>query len=249
MRQVVLDQLDNLGLKDMRRALENQAGSPERDTRSFEERLSELLEFERLARDDRRLKERLRKAGLRQNVRLEELSGATHARGIDRQTLDYLAKGTWVKDRRNLALTGPCGVGKTFLACALAHRICDLGFSARYCRLPRLLHELEIARADGTYHNRLASLSRIDLLVLDDWGIAPPEPAAKRDLLELLDDRYQKRSTLVAAQLPVENWHDWINDPPLADAILDRLVHNAYRIQLKGESQRKARGIPHDDIR
>jgi DNA replication protein DnaC len=131
----------------------------------------------------------------------------------------------------------------------LTHRACDLGFSARYYRLPRLLQELQVARADGTYANRLASLERIDLLVLDDWGIAPLEPPAKRDLLEILDDRYQKRSTLVAAQLPLENWHGWFADPALADAILDRLVHNAYRLELKGESQRKLRGIPAEEFR
>jgi DNA replication protein DnaC len=248
MRQVLLDQLDALGLKAMRKAMESIAQSRGRDERSFEERLGELLEFERVARDDRRLKERIRKAGLRQNARLEELD-AVSARGIDRPTLDFLARGTWVKDRRNLAVTGPCGVGKTFLACALAHRTCELGWGAKYCRLPRLLHELEIARADGSYPRDLAAYARLDLLVLDDWGIAPLEPGAKRDLLEILDDRYQKRSTLVVAQLPVENWHDWIADPALADAILDRLVHNAYRIELKGESQRKARGLLNEDIR
>jgi DNA replication protein DnaC len=246
MRQVVLDQLDNLGLKDMRRALEGQGSS--RDDRSFEDRLCELLEFERVARNQRRLTERLRKAGVRPNDRLEELEGAT-ARGIDRQTLDFLGKGTWLKDRRNVALTGPCGAGKSFLASALTYRACDLGFSARYFRLPRLLQELQVARADGTYAKLLASLEKVDLIVLDDWGIAPLEPLAKRDLLEILDDRYQKKSTLVAAQLPLENWHAWIADPALADAILDRLVHNAYRLELKGESQRKMRGIPSEELR
>ena len=246
MRQVVLDQLDALGLKDMRRGLESQGNS--RDNLTFEDRLCELLEFERVARDERRLKERLRKAGIRPNDRLEELDGAS-ARGIDRQTLDFLGKGSWLRDRRNLAITGPCGAGKTFLASALTHRACDLGFNARYFRLPRLLQELQVARADGTYANRLASLEKVDLLVLDDWGIAPLEPPAKRDLLEILDDRYQKRSTLVAAQLPLENWHGWFADPALADAILDRLVHNAYRLELKGESQRKLRGIPAEEFR
>lgn len=246
MRQVVFDQLDALGLKDMRKALETQSGT--HDGRSFEDRLCELLEFERIARENRRFKDRLKTAGLRQNARLEELE-ATTARGIERQTLDFLARGTWIKDRRNLALTGPCGVGKTFLACALAHRACEQKFKVKYCRLPRILHELELARADGTYAQKLASLAKVDLIVIDDWGIAPLEPLGKRDLLELLDDRYQKRSTLVAAQLPLENWHDWIADPAMADAILDRLVHNAYRIELKGESQRKARGISSEQLR
>ncbi len=181
-----------------------------------------------MARDERRLKGRLKKAGIRQTGRLEELDGAT-ARGLDRQTLEFLSRGTWLKDKRNVALTGPCGAGKTFIASALTHRACDLGFNARYCRLPRLLQELQVARADGTYAKELASLEKVDLLVLDD--------------------RYQKKSTLVAAQLPLENWHAWIGDPALADAILDRLVHNAYRLELKGESQRKMRGIPEGELR
>jgi DNA replication protein DnaC len=176
MRQVVLDQLDELGLKHMRRALERQLEAGTHVERSFEERLAELIECERVERDDRRLKERIRKAGLSQTARLEELDTAT-ARGVDRSTLEFLGQGTWVKDRRNVAVTGATGVGKTFLACALAHRACQFGFNARFCRLPRLLQELEIARADGTYRDRLASLARVDVLVLDDWGLAPLEPA------------------------------------------------------------------------
>jgi DNA replication protein DnaC len=242
MRQVVLDRLDELGLKHMREALERQLVAGTHSECSFEERLSALIECEQVERDDRRMKERIRKAGLSQTVRLEELDSAT-ARGIDRSVLEFLGTDSWVRDRRNIAVTGATGVGKTFIACALAHRVCQFGFNARYYRLPRLVDELEMARADGTYRNRLASLARIDVVVLDDWGLAPLEPAAKRDLLEILDDRYQKRSTIIAAQLPIENWHDWINDPALADAILDRLIHNAYKLELKGESQRKTRGL------
>lgn len=248
MRQVVLDQLDELGLKYMRQALQRQAESGAFEDRSFEDRLSDLIECERVERDDRRLKERIRKAGLSQTASLEELDSAT-ARGLDRSTLEFLGQEAWVKDRRNIAVVGATGVGKTFIACALAHRACLNGYNARYFRLPRLLQELEMARADGTYKNRLASLSRTDVLVLDDWGLAPLDPSARRDLLEILDDRYQKRSTIVVAQLPVENWHDWIADPALADAILDRLVHNSYRLTLAGESQRKKRGLPKEVLR
>jgi DNA replication protein DnaC len=243
MRQVVLDQLEALGLKAMRQALERQLSAGTHAEYSFEERLGELIECERVHRDDRRLKERIRKAGLSPRTRLEELDGAT-ARGIDRKTLEFLGTDTWVKEHRNVTVTGATGVGKTFLACALAHRACQFGFSSRFYRLPRLLGELEIARADGTYRTRLSALARIDVLVLDDWGLAPLNPSARRDLLEILDDRYQKRSTLLAGQLPVENWHDWIADPSIADAILDRIVHNAYRLTLTGESQRKTRGLP-----
>ena len=248
MRQVILDGLDELGLKHMRRALERQLESGTNAQRSFEDRLSDLIECERVERDDRRLKERIRKAGFSQRARLEELDSDT-ARGIDRSTLEFLRAEQWLKEKRNLAVTGPCGVGKTFLACAIAHRACQFGYNARFFRLPRLLQELQIARADGSYQNRLASLAKVDVLIVDDWGIAPLHPGERRDLLEILDDRYQKRSTIVVAQLPMEHWHDWVGDPALADAILDRFVHNAYRLSLTGESQRKKRGLPKQDLR
>lgn len=242
MRQVILDQLDALGLKAMRQALEHQLSAGTHAEYTFEERLSELIEYERVQRDDRRLKERLRKAGLSQRARLEELDGIS-TRGLDRKTVEFLGTDMWVREHRNIAVTGATGVGKTFLACALAHRACQFGFNSRFYRLPRLLGELEIARADGTYSVRLSALARIDVLVLDDWGLAPLDHPARRHLLEILDDRYQKRSTILAGQLPVENWHDWIADPSIADAILDRIVHNAYRLNLTGESQRKKIGL------
>ena len=147
------------------------------------------------------------------------------------------------EDKRNAILSGPTGVGKTFLVSALTHKACQEGFSARYLRLPRLLADLEIAKAEGGYRSKLASLARIDLIVLDDWLITLLSEAGRRDLLEILDDRYDKRSTMIAAQLPPEHWHEAIGEPTLADAILDRLVHNAYHLKVEGESMRKAHGL------
>jgi len=162
-----------------------------------------------------------------------------HRRGLDKALMTRLATGTWLNERLNVLITGPAGVGKTWLACALAHKACRDGHSVRYLRLPRLLQDLAIARADGRYTKLLNEFARTELLVLDDWGIAPIGNDARRDLLEILDDRHNARSTIVTSQLPVETWHEYLGEPTIADAILDRLVHNAYRINLKGESMRK----------
>ena len=145
----------------------------------------------------------------------------------------------WLREHLNILIIGPCGVGKSWLACALARQACRDGFSALYLRLPRLLHDLAIARGDGTYPKLLASFAKLDLIVLDGFGLAERNTDHRRDLLELLEDRYATRSTLVTSQLPIEKWHDWIGDPTFADAILDRLVHNAYKLKLKGGSMRK----------
>ena len=145
----------------------------------------------------------------------------------------------WLREHLNILITGPCGVGKSWLACALARQACRDGFSALYLRLPRLLHDFAIARGDGTYPKLLASFAKLDLIVLDGFGLAERNTDHRRDLLELLEDRYATRSTLVTSQLPIEKWHDWIGDPTFADAILDRLVHNAYKLKLKGGSMRE----------
>jgi len=143
-----------------------------------------------------------------------------------------------VRERLNILLTGPTGVGKTWLACALTHQACREGFSALYLRLPRLLAELDISRGDGRYPKLLASLAKTDVLILDDWGLSPLTPDHRRDLLEIIEDRHARRSTIITSQLPVEKWHDHIADPTLADAILDRIVHGAHRFKLKGDSMR-----------
>lgn len=239
MRQLTLDKLAELSLTGMQKALQEQAGI---EGMPLEDGLLLLLDAEEFHRKERSLQWRLKAAGLRQNVRIEELD-VRSSRTLDRALLGTLATCRWIKEKRNLVLTGPCGIGKTFVACALARKACENQFSARHFRLPRLLAELSVARGQGTLRTKFAALARVDLLVLDDWLLAPLELAERRDLLELLDDRYDKKSCIVCTQLPVENWHAVIGDPTLADAILDRLVHNAYRLNMEGESMRKVNGI------
>lgn len=234
----ILDQLLELKLTGMHRALSEQMHISELGPMSFEERLGLLVDREMTERADRRLQYRLRKARLRQNACIEDID-YRHHRGLDKRLMRTLASGEYLNDRLNVLITGPAGVGKTWLACALANKACRDGYSAHYLRLPRLIQELPIARADGRYPKLLREYARADLLILDDWGLSPVNADSRRDLLEILDDRHNRRSTLVTSQLPVDTWHQYLSEPTMADAILDRLVHNAYRLNLKGESMRK----------
>lgn len=247
MRKLTLDRLYELRLHGMREALREQTDKGGFDDLSFDERLGLLIEAEDAWRLNNRILVRVKKAKIRQNARIEELDYRM-ARNIDRSLLESLASCRWLKEKRNVILMGPTGVGKTFLASALTLRACQEGFAARYFRAPRLLHDLDIARADGTYKNKLSALNHVELIVLDDWLISPLQDAHRRDFLEIFDDRYDSKSTLIATQLPVELWPEAIGDPTLADAILDRVVHNAYRLDIKGESMRKARGLSGDGI-
>jgi DNA replication protein DnaC len=242
MRQLTLDRLDELSLEGMKRALKQQIANPASSDLSFEERFELLLDAECELRTQRRLATRVKRAGVRQNARIEELDYKA-MRKLDRSLLDSLASCRWLKEKRNVILVGPTGIGKTFLSSALTLKACEEGFASRYFRAPRLLHELEVGRADGTHKHKLASRARVDLVVLDDWLVAPPSDGNRRDLLEILDDRYGRKSTMICSQLPVEHWHQAFGDPTLADAILDRLVHNAYRLEIQGESLRKTRGL------
>ena len=235
-----LDKLTALKFTGMAAALNEQIAMPDIEQLSFEERLGLLVDRETTVRDDRRLKTRLKKAKFRQNASIEDLD-TRHARGLDKALIIELAGCSWIKRHLNLLITGPTGVGKTWIACALAHKACREGYSARYLRLPRLLEALPIAKGDGSYPRLLNDLAKTDVLILDDWGLSKLTAEQRRDLLEILEDRHDVRSTIVTSQLPIDQWHRIIGDPTLADAILDRLVHSAYKINLTGESMRKTK--------
>jgi DNA replication protein DnaC len=233
-----LEKLQTLRLAGMLKAFSEQLQMPDIHNLGFEERFSLLVDREITERDNRRLSTRLKKARLRQSACLEDLDVKT-SRGLDKSLILSLAACTWIARSFNVLICGPTGVGKSYLACALAHKACLEGYSTLYLRLPRLFEDLRLAKADGRYGKLMLSYAKTDLLILDDWGLTSMTDPQRRDLLELLEDRYGRRSTIVTSQLPVSAWHEAIGDPTLADAILDRLVHNAHKIELKGESMRK----------
>jgi DNA replication protein DnaC len=234
-----LEKLHLLRLTGMAEALQEQLKKPLPDL-DFESRLGLLIEREWYLRENRRLKRRLTQAKLQQTACIEDID-YTQSRGLNKSTILELARGQWIQQHLNLLITGSTGCGKTYLACAMAHKACLIGFTSRYYRLPRLWNELKMAKANGSYSSWLSQLAKVDLLVLDDWGLVSPDEDQRRDLLEILDDRYQQRSTVITSQLPTTHWHEHLNDVTLADAILDRLLHNAVRVELKGDSLRKSK--------
>lgn len=237
--QQTLNHLKTLKLDGMARAFEEQVNLTASNSLSFEERLGILVDRERAWRDTRRLERLLKAAKLKNAQACVENIEYRQNRGFDRRSIATLSSCDWIRNAHPLILTGPTGAGKTWLACAFGQLACRQGFSALYLRVPRLFEELRIAHGDGSFTKRLAQLAKIDLLILDDWGLQEPDPSARHDLLEIIDDRVGNRSTLITSQLPLEHWHAWLQDPTIADAILDRLVHQAHKFLLKGESMRK----------
>jgi DNA replication protein DnaC len=230
-----LEKLRAMKLYGMDKALEQQREQPEVASLSFEDRFGLLVDQEWTFRENRKLDYRLRSA---KEAAVEQIDYRI-PRNLNKSLLLSLANSDWVAKRQNIIITGPTGSGKSFLACALAHKACRDGYTALYKRAPMLLYELSLARADGSYGRLLQKLAHLRVLVVDDWGLAPLEDRERRDFLEILEDRHNAASTIMTSQLPIKQWHDLIGDPTLADAICDRIVHNAHKIMLKGESVRK----------
>lgn len=233
-----LERLRELRLEGMMRGFEEQMSSSEINGLTFEERLGLLVDRELTERNNRRLRTRLKRAKLRQQACMEDID-YHHPRGLDKSLIKSLATCQWIRDHLNVLITGPTGAGKSFIACAVGHRACLEGFKVFYGRAPRLFGEIEVARGDGRYVKLMNTIAKSHLLIIDDWGLSKLTDQEQRDLLEMLEDRNAIHSTIIASQIPVENWHEVIGYPTLADAIMDRLIHSAYKINLKGESMRK----------
>ncbi len=240
-----LEKMIAMKLSGMVDSLKQQLASADHARLSFEDRLGLLIDSEWTAREQRKLTRRLRAAKLRYPASLENVD-FKHPRNLDRQQMLSLGSCDFIQHQHNLLITGPTGIGKSYLACAFVERACRRGYNAAYVRLPRLLQQIAVARGDGSYTRILERLAKLDLLAVDDWLLAPLRDGERRDLVEVVEDRSERASTLIASQLPTKHWHASIGDPNLADSICDRLLHNAHRIELKGPSKRRTRKNPSD---
>ena len=235
--QQTLEQLYDMRLHGMADAWQEQQQQPRAADLSFDERLAMLVERQWLWKENRALATRLKYAGLRHDACLENID-FRHPRGLQRAVINQLASGQWIRHHHHCLITGPTGVGKSYLACALAHKACRDGFRALYYYLPKLVRQLMTAQADGTLPRLLKKIARVDILVVDDWGLVELRPDQHRLFLEILEDRQGIGALLLTSQYPVDTWHERIADPTVADAMLDRLLNNAYTIELKGDSLR-----------
>lgn len=238
LNEQTVEKLYAMKLNGMADAFKEQLHMPDMNELSFEERFALLVDRQWTWKEDRRMKRLLSNAKLKINGCVEDIDYKT-PRGLQKSLILKLADCEWIRNAQNIIITGPTGVGKTYLACAFANRACRMGYSAFYIRIPKLFQDLAIARGDGSYPKIMKKLAKVKNLVLDDLGLAPMSAQERRDLLEVIEDRHGVASTLIATQIPVQMWHDNIRDPTIADAILDRIVHNAHKINLKGESMRK----------
>ena len=242
LNQPTLEKLHAMKLHGMADAFRAQLETTESHQLSFEERFALLVDHQWLWKENRALRRRLRSAKLKQPAVIEDIN-YQHPRGLDRKLLRTLASSEWVRQKLNLVFLGPSGIGKSWIACALAQKACRDGFSVLHKKASELFRELALAQADGSLGRMLLRLSLIDVLLIDDFAMAPLKDSERRDFLEVCDDRYQRRSLILTSQMPVAHWHEQIGDPTVADSILDRILHNAYRIELKGESVRKTLGL------
>lgn len=239
LNEPTMQKLLQLRLTAFASAWAEQQKNPEVNKLSFDERIGLLVDAEHLARENARIARCLRDAKLRMSSACVEDIDYPQKRELDKVVIRQLASCRWIAEHQNILITGATGTGKTYVACAFAQQACRKGHRAIYRRMPRLFEELTLAHADGTYARLLARLAKVDVLVLDDWGLAPPNDRERRDLLEIIDDRHGNRSTIITSQLDPKLWHDQLGDPTIADAVCDRLLHNAHRLVLKGPSRRK----------
>jgi DNA replication protein DnaC len=240
--QPTIEKLNSMKLAAMARAFADQLQCPDMAQLCFEERFGLIVDYQMTDLDNRRMQNRLKAAKLRLSASIEDLD-FRQGRGVDRSQVMALAGNAWVKSHHNILVTGPTGAGKSYLACALAQKACRDGHSVLYQRVPRLLQEIAVSRLDGRYTKLIAPINKCEVLILDDLLISPLSREEQRELLEIVEERYDRKATVITSQLPVKAWHDAMQDPTLADAILDRLVHNAYKLELKGESMRRKRSV------